>query len=147
MIRTSTAEAAGERTNLLRLQDAARRMGISYPTLKQWIYKRKIRVARTAGGHYRIPNSEIERISHVKPTRKIEKDKRSGIDMIPARNKLLGTITQVKIEGLMAQITLDIGGQFVTAIMTRDACRELNYKPGKAAYAIVKATEMMVILA
>jgi len=46
---------------LLNPRDAARAMGISYPTLKQWIYKKKLRSVLTAGGHHRIPASEIER--------------------------------------------------------------------------------------
>jgi excisionase family DNA binding protein len=46
---------------LLNPRDAARSLGISYPTLKQWIYKKKLRSIRTAGGHHRIPASEIER--------------------------------------------------------------------------------------
>jgi molybdopterin-binding protein len=147
MQRASPSRSNGNADSLYRLQDAAKRLGISYPTLKQWIYKRKIRVAQTAGGHYRVPSSEIERLSLTRPIAKKEQRKLSGIDLIPARNKLLGTIVSVKIEGLMAQVTMDIGGQLVTAIMTRDSCRELNYKPGISAYAIVKATEVMIIRA
>jgi excisionase family DNA binding protein len=46
---------------LLSPRDAARSLGVSYPTLKQWIYKKKLQSIRTAGGHHRIPASEIER--------------------------------------------------------------------------------------
>ena len=46
--------------NLIRLPEAARRLGISYATLKQWIYKRQIRSVKTAGGHHRIPATELE---------------------------------------------------------------------------------------
>ena len=146
MIRTPATAPAGERSDLLRLQDAAKRMGISYPTLKQWIYKRKIRVARTAGGHYRVPNAEVERLCRVKPARK-SGIKRSGIDFVSARNKLLGTVVSLKTDGIMAQVTLDIGGQFVTSVITRDAARELGLKQGVSAYAILKATEVMVVRA
>ena len=147
MQRLTTAKAIGNIGALYRLQDAAQRMGISYPTLKQWIYKGKIRVTKTAGGHYRVPKSEVERLALISPLGKNERRKLSGIDLIPARNKLRGTIVSVKIEGLMAQLTLDIGGQFVTALMTRDACREFNYKIGIEAYAVIKATEVMVVRA
>jgi excisionase family DNA binding protein len=40
---------------LLKLHEAAQLAGISYPTLKQWIYKGKIKSVKTAGGHHRIP--------------------------------------------------------------------------------------------
>ena len=42
-------------------RDAAQVLGISYPTLKQWIYKGKIRTAKTAGGHHRVPEREIDK--------------------------------------------------------------------------------------
>ena len=49
--------------DLLKLNDAARDLGISYPTIKQWIYNRKIKSVLTAGGHHRIPRTEIDRLS------------------------------------------------------------------------------------
>jgi excisionase family DNA binding protein len=42
-------------------REAAQVLGISYPTLKQWIYKGKIRTAKTAGGHHRVPEQEIDK--------------------------------------------------------------------------------------
>ena len=54
-------EVSVQSDELLNPRDAARSLGISYPTLKQWIYKKKLRSIRTAGGHHRIPASEIER--------------------------------------------------------------------------------------
>src|SRR5437899_12315820 len=48
---------------LFRLPEAARSLGVSFPTLKQWIYRGKIRSVKTAGGHHRIPQVEIDRLS------------------------------------------------------------------------------------
>ena len=39
--------------NLVKPREAAQILGISYPTIKQWIYKRKLRTVKTAGGHHR----------------------------------------------------------------------------------------------
>src|SRR5208337_1549285 len=47
---------------LLHVPEAARELGVSYPTLKQWIYKRKIKTVMTPGGHHRVPRSEIDRL-------------------------------------------------------------------------------------
>ena len=47
---------------LLKLRDAALQLGVSYPTIKQWIYKKKIRSVQTPGGHHRIPQSELDRL-------------------------------------------------------------------------------------
>jgi excisionase family DNA binding protein len=47
---------------LLKPRDAVLQLGISFPTIKQWIYKKKIRSNRTAGGNHRIPQSEVDRL-------------------------------------------------------------------------------------
>ena len=48
------------REQLLKPREAALELRIAFPTIKQWIYRRKIRSIRTAGGHHRIPQSEID---------------------------------------------------------------------------------------
>ena len=127
---------------LLKPQEAARLMSVSYPTLKQWIYNGKVHSVRTPGGHHRIPRSEIERFS---TTTQMKRKRPSGLDAISGRNKLLGTITEVRFEGLLAQVTMSVGGQLITSIITRDACEDLNLKKGVRAFALIKATEVMVI--
>jgi molybdopterin-binding protein len=128
---------------LLRPQDAARMISVSYPTLKQWIYKGKIQSVTTPGGHHRIPRSEIDRLSRV--TQGSKRKRSSGLESISARNKLLGTVSEVKYEGLLAQVTINVGGQSVTSIITRDACEDLGLKKGVRAFALIKSTEVMVI--
>lgn len=127
--------------NLLKLKEAAETLGVSYPTVKQWIYQGKIRSVKTAGGHHRIPAEEIERILNAKR----QTAKRSPLAAISGRNKLFGTVVEARYEGLLAQITLDIGGQLMTSIITSDAARSLELKKGVPAYALVKATEVMII--
>jgi molybdopterin-binding protein len=132
---------------LLRLPDAARRISVSYPTLKQWIYRGKVRSVKTPGGHYRIPRSEIDRLTEVKRASGLRRGKPVGLEAISGRNKLLGTVTDLQIEGLLGQVTLDIGGQSITSIITRNACRDLGLKRGARALALIKATEVMLIRA
>lgn len=122
--------------------EAARLLGVSYPTVKQWIYRKKIRSVRTPGGHHRIPTSEIRRLGATVPSR-------SGppLDAISGRNKLLGTVARIRVSGLLAEVTLDVAGQKLTAIITKSAVNDLQLKPGSPAYALIKATEVMVIRA
>jgi molybdopterin-binding protein len=127
---------------LLKPQEAARLMSVSYPTLKQWIYNGKVQSVKTPGGHHRIPRSEVERFSS---TTQSKRKRPSGLEAISGRNKLLGTITEVRYEGLLAQVTMSVGGQLITSIITRDACQELSLKKGVRAFALIKATEVMVI--
>lgn len=130
---------------LLRLHDAARLVGVSYPTLKQWIYSGKIKSVKTAGGHHRIPRSEVERLTMTDERRAIRRKKPVGLDAISGRNKLLGAITEVRYDGLLAQVSIDVGGQVITSIITSDAARDLGLKKGVSVYALVKATEVMVV--
>ena len=111
---------------LLRLHDAAQLAGVSYPTLKQWIYKGKIKSAKTAGGHHRIPRSEIERLGGA--DKRKTKSKPVGLDAISGRNKLLGKITEMRFDGLLAQVSIEIGGQTITSMITSDAARDLGLK-------------------
>jgi molybdopterin-binding protein len=133
---------------LCRLSEAARLLSVSRPTLMQWIRTERIKSVRTPGGHYRIPQSEVSRVSGVqlraRPTTLGDTDLLSAIS---GRNKLLGTVTRVRYGGLLAEITIAVGEQELTAVITSDSCRRLGLKAGVLAYGLVKATEVMVIRA
>ena len=126
--------------SLLKLKEAAEMIGISYPTIKQWIYNGRIRSVKTAGGHHRIPTEEVERLLSAE-----RNSQKQPLNSISGRNKLLGTVIEARYEGLLAQVTLDVGGQLVTSIITSDAARSLSIKKGVRAYALIKATEVMII--
>ena len=130
--------------DLLKPAEAARIAGVSYPTLKQWIYKGKVHSVKTVGGHHRVARSEIERISGGVRS-KTRREKPIGIEAISGRNKLRGVVTDVRYEGLLVQITIDVGGQSITSIITSDATKALGLKKGSSVYALIKATEVMVI--
>ena len=130
---------------LLKPQEAARLISVSYPTFKQWIYQGKVKTIKTPGGHHRVPRSEIDRLTGSTKTKSSKKQKPAGLHAISGRNKLLGTVTKVEYEGLLAQVTIDVSGQFITSIITRSACEDLGLKKGVRAFALIKATEVMVI--
>ncbi len=126
-------------------REAARILGVSYPTLKLWIYRGKIRSALTPGGHHRIPESELDRLLPKKLERGAIEHRRGEFRRISGRNQLMGRVLEVKFDGLLAQVTLAVGEQRITAIITADAARELRLKPGERAAALVKATEVMIL--
>jgi molybdopterin-binding protein len=131
--------------DLLTPRAAADRLGVSYPTLKQWIYKGSIRTRPTAGGHHRIPASEIDRLLAA-GGRPLAAPRRSGgaIVTLSGRNQLRGVVEEVRIEGLLAQVRVRVGDQRLTAIITRDAVDELKLRRGDEALAVIKATEVMI---
>jgi molybdopterin-binding protein len=131
--------------DLLTPREAARRLGVSYPTLKQWIYKGSIRTRRTDGGHHRIPDAEVDRML-ARTGRALPSPGPHGgaIVALSGRNQLRGIIEEVRVEGLLAQVTLRVADQTLTAVITRDAVDELKLKRGDEALAVVKSTEVMI---
>jgi molybdopterin-binding protein len=132
---------------LLTVREAARRLGVSYPTLKQWIYKGSVRTSRTAGGHYRVAEAEVDRLlaPRTGPTKRAARGRTGGVIVaLSGRNQLRGIIEEVRTEGLLAQVRLRLGDQTLTAVITRDAVQELRLKRGDTALAIVKSTEVMI---
>jgi molybdopterin-binding protein len=123
-------------------RDAARMLGVSYPTIKQWIYKGRLRTRKTPGGHHRIPAEELDKLLPRIPQKNAG---RSRFRRVSGRNQLVGRIAEVKIQGLLAQVKLSIGGQEITAIITAEAVREMGLQRGQTAAALVKATEVMIV--
>ena len=128
----------------LKLRDAAFELGISFPTIKQWIYGRKIRSVQTAGGHHRIPQSEVDKLLF-RTRGKTEAERRQVVRRVSGRNQLVGRIDAVRVSGLMAEVKISIGGQQITSIITASSAREMNLKPGQTAAALIKATEVMIL--
>ena len=130
---------------LLAPREAANILGISYPTLKQWIYRNKLKTVKTPGGHHRVPESEIDRLIPKNLLRGDIETRRGNFRKISGRNQLMGRILELKFDGLLAQVTLAIGEQQITSIITADAARELRLKVGDRAAALIKSTEVMIL--
>jgi molybdopterin-binding protein len=61
-----------------------------------------------------------------------------------ARNRLPGTVTEVKLGGIMAKIGIRVGDNQVDAVITRDSAEEMDLKVGDQVFAVIKSTEVMV---
>src|SRR5438270_573961 len=106
----------------LKPRDAALRLGISYPTLKQWIYRGKLRTVTTPGGHHRIPEKELERFV---PRSEIKTGPqgRKSFRRISGRNQLVGRVLEVKVDGLMAQVRLSMSFSPPTGAIRKSSSR------------------------
>ncbi|HTC95067.1 MAG TPA: helix-turn-helix transcriptional regulator [Terriglobales bacterium] len=129
---------------LLHAREAAQILGVSYSTLKQWIYHGKLRSVRTPGGHHRVPQRELDRYLH-RRGEKTGAERRRGFRRISGRNQLVGRVVEIRKEGLLAQVKLSIGGQQITSIITADAVREMGLEVGQTAAALIKSTEVMIV--
>jgi molybdopterin-binding protein len=126
-------------------REAAQVLGVSYPTLKQWIYKGKIRTVKTAGGHHRVPEQQIDKFLYRAAETGDVRERRHNFRKVSGRNQLIGRVTDIKTQGLMAQVSLSIGGQRITSIITADAVREMRLQKGQTVAALIKSTEVMIL--
>jgi molybdopterin-binding protein len=113
--------------------EAAQALGISIDTLRRWDRQGRIRVTRDAANRRLVSAREIDRL------------RGGGEQTLSARNRLEGVVRDVKIEGLLAEVELDVtrGGRLV-AVITRESAESLGLVRGMSAKAVVKATSVMV---
>ena len=130
---------------LLTPREAATVLGVSYSTLKKWIYDGKLKSGKTRGGHHRVPEREVLRMIPEKLLHRSVDKNRRHFRRISGRNQLVGRVLEVKYSGLLAQVKLAVGEQHITSITSADAAKELRLKPGERAAALVKSTEVMVL--
>ncbi len=119
---------------MLSASEAARSLGISLDTLRRWDRAGRIETARDGANRRLVPASEVERL-------------RGGgaAEHLSARNRFEGVVASVRVEGLLAQIEIDVDGPArVVAVITSDAAAELALRPGARAAGVVKATSVMV---
>jgi molybdopterin-binding protein len=113
--------------------EAARALGISLDTLRRWDRQGRIEVERDAANRRVVPAGEIERL------------RGSEQHVLSARNRFRGVVSEVKVEGLLAQVELEVREPTrLVAVITRDAVEELGLRPGMSASAVVKSTSVMV---
>jgi molybdopterin-binding protein len=114
--------------------EASRALGVSLDTLRRWDRDGKIRTGRDRANRRVVPATEVERLRGT-----------TGPRGLSARNRFAGVVSDVKVDGLLAQIEIQVTEPTtVVALVTRDAAEELGLKPGSPASAVVKATSVMI---
>jgi len=114
--------------------EAASALGISLDTLRRWDKAGRIKVQRDAGNRRVVAAEEIDRV----------RGDAAGAH-ISARNRFQGVVTEVKVDGLMAQVEIVVSNPVrLVAVVTRDAVEELGLKNGMSTTAIVKSTNVII---
>jgi molybdopterin-binding protein len=132
-----------QQRQLLTPREASRMLGISYPTIKNWILAGKLRTVRTPGGHHRITAASLRPYVEADGMRP-KAESRERYRRVSGRNQLAGKVLSIRIEGLLAEVILSIGHAHITAIVTAEAIRELGLKKGDVAAALIKSTDVMI---
>jgi molybdopterin-binding protein len=128
---------------MLTPREAARFLGISYPTIKQWILSGKLKTVQTPGGHHRVAQSTLKPFLAADKT-KPAAESRERFRRVSGRNQLAGKVVSVRVEGLLAEVVLAVGESRMTAIITASAVKELQLKKGMSAAALIKSTDVMI---
>jgi molybdopterin-binding protein len=76
--------------------------------------------------------------------RTFERNPRTSIMKLSARNQIKGVVKKVMKGQTTSHVQLDIGGVIVSASITNEAVDELKLKPGQTAYAVIKASDVMI---
>ena len=121
------------RQRLLPAAEAARRLGISLDTLRRWDRDGKIRTRRDAANRRVVSVAEVERL------------RSRDAHALSARNRFRGVVASVEVDGLLAQVEIDVTEPVrLVAVITRDAAESLGLTAGDSATGVVKATSVMV---
>jgi molybdopterin-binding protein len=120
--------------DVMTAREAAKYLRLALPTFYRYMWEGKVPSSKI-GGRYRFKKSLLDKWLGKKP---------EGED-VSGRNKLVGKVSAIRRDAILAQVNLDVGEHKITAVITRDALEELGLKVGDTAVALIKATEVMVI--
>lgn len=125
---TLTAEEAAKflRLNVKRVQGLAREGRLPASRIgRKWLFRRADLERLLGNGH--------PAAAPVEP-----------FAALSARNHLAGRITSLRIDGLMAEVEIDIAGQKIVSVITSSSAMRLRLEVGQQVYAIMKSTEVMI---
>ncbi|MDR6867741.1 molybdopterin-binding protein [Microbacterium resistens] len=123
-----------------RISEAAALVGVSDDTVRRWANDGILSISLDAAGRQVVPGAELAarakalaaEVSDVGDVRR------------SARNRFVGLVTKVQVDGLMAQVELQCGPHRVVSLMSAEAAREMGLEVGTKGVAVVKATMVIV---
>jgi molybdopterin-binding protein len=126
---------------LLRIAEASRYLGVSDDSVRRWVSSGRLTAHTDEAGRAAVDGVEVARL--VRETTGQDDIGSHGL-RISARNRFTGLVTDVVMDTVMAQVTLQCGPFRVVSLMSSEAARELELEPGMPASAVVKATTVII---
>jgi molybdopterin-binding protein len=122
----------------MRIRDAARYLGVSDDTVRRWIENGTLQAGTDETGRKVVDGYEVAQVA-----RRQAPPPPAGTTS-SARNRFVGLVTDVRADGVMAQVELQCGPFRVVSLMSSEAVRDLALEPGSVAVAVVKSTNVIV---
>jgi len=123
-----------------RISEAARLLGVSDDTVRRWIEARALSVRVDGSNRKVVDGAELAAFARDQAT--VPPDP-SGVRR-SARNRLVGLVTAVVTDRVMAQVEMQCGPHRIVSLMSSEAVRELGLEPGVLAVAVIKSTTVVV---
>jgi molybdopterin-binding protein len=123
------------------IREAAELLGVSDDTVRRWIDAGSLPASKNDGGRKVIDGVALAEFSRQHAAAPAPDP--SGVGR-SARNRFVGLVTKVVMDGVMAQVEMQCGPHTVVSLMSSEAARDLELEPGRLAVAVVKATTVIV---
>ncbi|GAA5141304.1 helix-turn-helix transcriptional regulator [Nocardioides marinquilinus] len=120
--------------------EAAGLLGVSDDTVRRWIEAGRL-PAHRGPGRTTIAGVDLARLAQSLAE---DPDRAARAGHVSARNRLVGIVTSVRKDGVMAQVDLVCGPFRMVSLLSAEAVDELGLEPGSRAVATVKATNVVV---
>lgn len=125
----------------LRVSEAAAFLGVSNDTVRRWIQDGKLGSHKDSSNRTVVAGKEIAELARTAAMTTMADP--TGV-LSSSRNRFAGLVTEVLVDGVMAQVSLQCGPFRVVSLMSSEACRQLELEPGSLATASVKATMVSI---
>ncbi len=123
----------------IRISDSARFLGVSDDTVRRWVSSGTLTSVTDSSGRMAIEGRELAEFA------KGQAGEQHGSGSVSsARNRLVGLVTGVKTDAVMAQVELQCGPFRVVSLMSSEAVDELGLEPGSVAVAVIKSTNVII---
>lgn len=122
----------------IRISEAAELLAVSDDTIRRWIETGKL-AASTDDSNRQVIDGVVLANFAVEQAKSLAA---SRTDSISARNRFVGIVTKIQIEGLVAQVEMQSGANHFVSLITADAARALNLEVGSKTVVSIKSTNV-----
>lgn len=126
-----------------RVREAAELLGFSDDTVRRWLESGRLTSTTDEGGRQVIDGAILAAFAQelAASTERLEP---GPVLSESARNRLVGLVTRVVRDAVMAQVEIQAGQHRIVSLMSREAADELALEPGVLAIAAIKSTNVVV---